>query len=77
MATKKPTNKDRDQQILFLTKQTQNFGQVFGAYIDFMGNSVDFQKHLIDLREKQKEGDAKDDTKVPDRTSDKSDSEKV
>mgnify|MGYP003114804461 FL=1 len=55
---KKLTNKERDQQLQFLTAQVANLNRLLGAYVDFEGNSVDFQKHLIDLNEKiKKEGE--------------------
>ena len=57
----KPTNKDRDQQIAWLTGQMSNIGKLFGAYVEYRGQSVEFQKHLIDLNEKLKK-EAKDDT---------------
>ncbi len=54
---KKLTNKERDQQLQFLTAQVANLNRLLGAYVDFEGNSADFQKHLIDLNEKiKKEG---------------------
>ena len=59
----KPTNKERDQQIAWLTSQITNLNRLFGTYIDFSGNSADFQKHLIDLNEKLKK-EGKDDTKT-------------
>ena len=59
----KPTNKERDQQIAWLPSQVTNLNRLFGTYIDFSGNSADFQKHLIDLNEKlKKEGES--DTKT-------------
>ena len=55
---KKLTNKERDQQLQFLTAQVANLNRLLGAYVDFEGNSADFQKHLIDLNEKiKKEGE--------------------
>ena len=54
----KLTNKERDQQLQFLTAQVANLNRLLGAYVDFQGNSADFQKHLIDLNEKiKKEGE--------------------
>ena len=59
----KLTNKERDQQITWLTSQVANLNRLFGTYVDFSGNSADFQKHLIDLNEKlKKEGQS--DTKT-------------
>ena len=55
---KKLTNKERDHQLQFLTAQVANLNRLLGAYVDFQGNSADFQKHLIDLNEKiKKEGE--------------------
>tara|TARA_R100000773_G_C4106135_1_gene48584 strand:+ start:213 stop:404 length:192 start_codon:yes stop_codon:yes gene_type:complete len=55
---KKLTNKERDHQLQFLTAQVANLNRLLGAYVDFEGNSADFQKHLIDLNEKiKKEGE--------------------
>ena len=59
----KPTNKERDTQLAWLTGQINNLNRVFGAYIEFRGQSADFQKHLVDLNEKLKK-EAKDDTKT-------------
>ena len=54
----KLTNKERDHQLQFLTAQVANLNRLLGAYVDFEGNSADFQKHLIDLNEKiKKEGE--------------------
>ena len=50
----KPTNKERDQQITSLTMQTTNLNRLLGAYIEYKGDSVDFQKRLVDLNEKMK-----------------------
>ena len=60
---KKPTNKERDTQLAWLTGQINNLNKLFGAYIDYRGQSADFQKHLVDLNEKLKK-EAKDDTKT-------------
>ena len=59
----KPTNKERDTQLAWLTGQISNLNRLFGAYVEFRGQSADFQKHLIDLNEKLKK-EAKDDTKT-------------
>ena len=69
----KPTNKERDQQISWLTSQVSNLNRLLGAYIEFSGNSADFQKHLIDLNEKSKK-EAEDDTKTDTKPSNKADS---
>ena len=60
---KKPTNKERDTQLAWLTGQINNLNKLFGAYIDYRCQSADFQKHLIDLNEKIKK-EAEDDTKT-------------
>jgi hypothetical protein len=44
----KITNKDRDQQIRFLTQSFVNLQKVVSLYIYFKGDDVDFKKHLID-----------------------------
>ena len=59
----KPTNKERDQQIAWLTGQINNFGKLFGAYVEYRGQSAEFQKYLIDLNEKLKK-EGKNDTKA-------------
>ena len=59
----KPTNKERDQQITWLSNQVANLNRLFGTYIEFSGNSADFQKHLIDLNEKSKK-EVKDDKNI-------------
>ena len=59
----KPTNKERDTQLAWLTGQISNLNRLFGAYVEFRGQSADFQKHLVDLNEKLKK-EAKDDTKT-------------
>ena len=59
----KPTNKERDQQIIWLSNQVANLNRLFSTYIEFNGNSADYQKHLIDLNEElKKEGES--DTKT-------------
>ena len=60
---KKPTNKERDTQLAWLTGQITNLSRAFGAYIEFRGQSAEFQKHLIDLNEKLKK-EAENDTKA-------------
>ena len=47
----KLTNKERDQQLRWLTGQVQNMNTLFASYIEFRGLSADFQKHIIDLNE--------------------------
>ena len=73
---KKLTNKERDQQIVWLTSQITNLNRLLGAYVEYEGNTADFQKHLIDLNEKMKE-EAKNDTKDDTESSDKAYSEAV
>ena len=67
MTQKKLTNKDRDQAIKWLTTQLTQLQRVFSAYIDYKKDSVDFQKHLIDLNEelkKKSENDTSNTSKV-------------
>ena len=47
----KLTNKERDQQLRWLTGQIQNMNTLFASYIEWRGLSADFQKHIIDLNE--------------------------
>ena len=58
----KLTNKERDKQISWLTNMIVNNGKVFAAYLEFKGESTDFQKFLVDFNEKlkkEKENDTK------------------
>ena len=57
----KPTNKDRDNAITWLTTQLSQLQRVFSAYVDYKKDTGDFQKHLIDLNEQAREK-AKNDT---------------
>tara|TARA_Y100000004_G_scaffold187177_1_gene239632 strand:- start:211 stop:462 length:252 start_codon:yes stop_codon:yes gene_type:complete len=57
----KLTNKERDQQLRWLTGQIQNMNSLFASYVEWRGLSADFQKHIIDLNEKIKKK-AQDDT---------------
>ena len=50
----KLTNKQRDEQITWLTSQATNMNRLLATYIEYKGDSVDFQKHLIDLNEEMK-----------------------
>jgi len=59
----KLTNKDRDQQLQFLTGQVANLNRLLGVYVEYKGDGVDFQKHLIDLNEKLKK-EAENDTET-------------
>ena len=77
---KKPTNAERDQQIGWLTQTVNKCFNILGAYIDFKGDDAEFRKFIIDKEaemKKQQEAKAKNDTKVSDTSSDKSDSETV
>ena len=56
----KLTNKDRDQAIKWLTTQLTQLQRVFSAYIEYKKDSVDFQKHLIDLNEELKKKSVND-----------------
>ena len=47
----KLTNKERDQQLRWLTGQIQNMNTLFMTYVEWRGLSADFQKHIIDLNE--------------------------
>ena len=47
----KLTNKERDQQLRWLTGQVQNMNTLFASYVEWRGLSADFQKHIIDLNE--------------------------
>ena len=63
----KLTNKERDQQLRWLTGQIQNINSLFASYIEWRGLSADFQKHIIDLNEKIKkkaQNDTSADNKV-------------
>jgi hypothetical protein len=50
----KLTNKERDQQLRWLTGQIQNMNTLFASYIEWRGLTADFQKHIIDLNEEIK-----------------------
>ena len=50
----KLTNKERDQQLRWLTGQIQNINTLFASYVEWRGLSADFQKHIIDLNEEIK-----------------------
>ena len=50
----KLTNKQRDEQITWLTSQVTNMSRLLATYIEYKGDSVDFQKHLIDLNKEIK-----------------------
>ena len=60
MTQKKLTNKDRDTQIAWLTNMVSNNGKVFAAYLEYKGESADFQKFLIDFNENLKKGKQND-----------------
>ena len=57
----KLTNKERDQQLRWLTGQIHNMNSLFASYVEWRGLSADFQKHIIDLNEQIKKK-AQDDT---------------
>ena len=73
---KKLTNKERDQQLQWLTSQVANLNRLLGVYVEYKGDSADFQKHLIDLNEEMKKKE-QNDTKADIKPSDKADSEAV
>lgn len=50
----KLTNKERDQQLRWLTGQIQNMNTLFASYVEWRGLTADFQKHIIDLNEEIK-----------------------
>ena len=63
----KLTNKERDQQLRWLTGQIQNMNSLFASYVEWRGLSADFQKNIIDLNEelkKKAENDTSTDNKV-------------
>ena len=72
----KPTNKERDQQLQWLTSQVANLNRLLGVYVEYKGDSADFQKHLIDLNEEMKKKE-QNDTKTDIKPSDKANSEAV
>ena len=72
----KPTNKERDQQIQMLTTQMSQIHRLLGAYVEYKGDGVDFQKHLIDLHEEMKKK-AKNDTTTDTKASNKADNKAV
>ena len=77
---KKPTNKERDQQLGWLTQTLNKCFNILGAYIEFKGDDAEFKKFLIDKEDKmkkQQEEKAKNDTKVSDTSSNKGDSKAV
>ena len=78
---KKPTNKERDQQLGWLTQTLNKCFNILGAYIEFKGDDTEFKKFLLDkeeeMKKQQKEANATNDTKVSDTSSDKGDSKAV
>ena len=72
----KLTNKERDQQLQWLTSQVANLNRLLGVYVEYKGDGVDFQKHLIDINEEMKKK-AENDTKTDIKPSDKAASEAV
>ena len=80
MTGKKPTNKERDQQIGWLTQTLNRCFNILGAYIEFKGDDTEFKKFLLDKEEemkKQQKAKAKNDTEVSSTSSDKGDSKAV
>ena len=73
MANKKPTNKDRDQHLGWLTGNLNKCFNLLGAYIEYKGDEVEFKKFLID-KEEQLKKESKNDTKDDSQPSDKGDS---
>ena len=47
----KITNKERDNQIILLTKEVTNLSRIFSVYLEWRNENVGFQKHLIDVNE--------------------------
>ena len=72
----KLTNKERDGQLQWLTSQVANLNRLLGVYVEYKGDSADFQKHLIDLNEEMKKKE-QNDTKADIKPSDKANSEAV
>jgi hypothetical protein len=78
MANKKITNKDRDQQLGYLTQTITRCFNIIGAYIDFKGDDVEFKKFLIEKEaEVKKEMEKKNDTENASESSGEGDSETV
>ena len=78
MANKKITNKDRDQQLGYLTQTVSRCFNLLGAYIDFKGDDVEFKKFLIEKEaEAKKEMEKKNDTENASGSSGEGDSETV
>ena len=78
MANKKITNKDRDQQLGYLTQTVSRCFNLLGAYIDFKGDDVEFKKFLIEKEaEAKKEMEKKNDTENASVSSGEGDSETV
>ena len=50
----KITNKDRDQQITWLTNSLIQTRRVLEEYIKFKGDNVDFKKRLVEISEEEK-----------------------
>ena len=60
----KPTNKERDQQLGWLTSEVNNIARQLPGYVEYKGDSADFQKYLIDVNEKIKQKAKENDTKA-------------
>ena len=54
MSNKKPTNKERDQQITFLTQTVISLQKILSYYISWRGDEIDFKKHLVDKEAEEK-----------------------
>tara|TARA_R100000231_G_C5322553_1_gene163869 strand:+ start:262 stop:489 length:228 start_codon:yes stop_codon:yes gene_type:complete len=75
MTKPKITNKDRDQQITYLTQTITKCFNLLGAYIDFKGDEVEFKKFLVEKEaEMKKKAEEQNATKDDNKSSDKSDS---
>ena len=60
----KPTNKERDQQLGWITNELNNIARILAGYVEYKGDSADFQKYLIDVNEKIKQKAKENDTKA-------------
>ena len=77
MAKPKITNKDRDQQLGYLTNTLTRCFNVLGAYIEYKGDEVEFKKFLVEKdaeAKKRWEEKNKNDAKNVVESSDKGDS---
>ena len=75
MTQKKITNKDRDQQIGWLTQTLNRCFGILSTYIEFEGNDVEFKKYLVEKdAELKKKAEEENAAKNDNKSSDKSDS---